>query len=205
MECTKPTLSFQLVTIGFLHTPKGYNALLKCLEYCTTDYEHNPFDPHWDNWPFRDVVEQFALSLLIQLVRKFGPKPLLKYQYIDHWLAKEPWGNTALEREDNFLKAVQATNQKLPDLLRPIFRDPVGRIQLEEVGLVSKRSIDRAGPYKCLVEVFPIASFGPFDEDVVQRGDHDSSAEHLRRRHREAMVLNDGSRPLGRADIIQRE
>jgi hypothetical protein len=38
-----------------------------------------------------------------------------------------------------------------------------------------------------------------------RRRDHSSEEEHIRRRHREAMVLNDGTRPLGRGDIIQRE
>jgi hypothetical protein len=38
-----------------------------------------------------------------------------------------------------------------------------------------------------------------------RRRDQSSEEEHIRRRHREAMVLNDGTRPLGRGDIIQRE
>jgi hypothetical protein len=37
-----------------------------------------------------------------------------------------------------------------------------------------------------------------------RRRDQNSEEDVIRRRHREAMVLNDGTRPLGRDDIIQR-
>jgi len=46
---------------------------------------------------------------------------------------------------------------------------------------------------------------GMFVDSSRRPRDQSSEEEHLRRRHREAMVLNDGTRPLGRGDIIERE
>jgi hypothetical protein len=40
---------------------------------------------------------------------------------------------------------------------------------------------------------------------VLRAREHSVEEQRLRRQHREAMVLNDGTRPLGREDIIERD
>ncbi|RKF63847.1 putative cytoskeleton-associated protein [Erysiphe neolycopersici] len=193
-------------TIEFLHTPQGYVALIKCLEYCVTDYKHNPFDADWDNWCFRDIVEQLALFLVLRLVEKYGPSRLLQYRFIEQWLVKEPWGNTTAERQSNFATFLQETSQKLNEIVTPFSQDANGMKQLQKAKLIADNV---TGP-----DTFKSAhqrreggeDYSDFYvSDSGRRRVQSSTNEYVRRRHREAMVLNDGSRPVGREDIIQRE
>lgn len=46
---------------------------------------------------------------------------------------------------------------------------------------------------------------GMYVDSSLRRAGQSEEEEHVRRRHREAMVLNDGTRPLERGDIFQRE
>ena len=194
-----------------IERPEAYAALVKCLEYCVTDYPHNAFDPDWDNWTLRDVVEQGCLLILIQMVAKFGPQGLVRARFVERWLAKEPWG----DKEDatlsiNFATALRNGN-RLSQLLDPLFRDPFGRLQMIKAKLVPPTL---AADLSLLEEsdVKMVDGEGTAGEDFAgmfvesrRRRDQSSEEEHMRRRHREAMVLNDGTRPLGRSDIIQRE
>ncbi|POS83618.1 hypothetical protein EPUL_003502 [Erysiphe pulchra] len=193
-------------TIEFLHTPQGYVALIKCLEYCVTDYKHNPFDADWDNWYLRDIVEQLALGLVLKLVEKFGPGRLLQYRFIEQWLAKEPWGNTIPQRQSNFATFLQETSQKLNDIVTPLSQDPEGMKQLQKGKLIAD-NITGLGIFKPAHQGREggqdYSDFYIFDSS--RRRMQSSTNEYVRRRHREAMVLNDGSRPVGREDIIQRE
>ncbi|TQS37528.1 hypothetical protein Golomagni_01995 [Golovinomyces magnicellulatus] len=194
-----------ILTEGTIQISKIYCALVSCLEHCTTDYEHNSFDLIWDNWYFRDVVEQLALGMLIQLVEKFGPKYLIKYRFIDRWLVKEPWGNTITERQTNFAKLILASDQKLNDLMSPILHNSTGVVQLKEAQLVTD-SFPHNLKYATEMLGYRLQDYtDTFFIDLTQRISRISSDEYRRRRNREAMVLNDGLRPLGRADIIQRE
>lgn len=191
-----------------IEKPDTYAALVKCLEYCIKDYPHNEFDPDWDNWYLRDVVEQGCLLVLIQLVDKFGPEGLVKSRFVERWLAKEPWGDKDTELSINFATALRNGN-RLSQLTVPLFRDPAGRKQLVKVKLVPE-ALEK--DLSVLEDVRMIDGEGTAGEDFEgmfvesrRRRDQSSEEEHIRRRHREAMVLNDGTRPLGRSDIIQRE
>lgn len=192
-----------------INEPKTYAALVKCLEYCITDYEHNEYDSEWDNWGFRDVVERGCLSVLSQLVEKFGVEGLVKSRFVDRWLAKEPWGGTdEKQRQHNFRESLDKPHH-LNRVCLPLCRDERGRRQLEEAGM-----IPQIPPLQSNVEpardTRMINGEGTAGEDLAtadsrRRRDQSSEGEHLRRRHREAMVLNDGTRPLERGDIIERE
>ncbi|KAI1005128.1 hypothetical protein K3495_g3092 [Podosphaera aphanis] len=192
-------------TIGSLHSPEGYFALVQCLKYCVTDYEHNAFDPDWDNWHFRDIVEQLTLGLLTQLVEEFGPCRLLKYRFIELWLSKEPWGDTYIQRVTNFAQLLLNGTHKLCGLVFPIFKDTLGRKELYKAKLVT----DYLDPSE--TQKIKVGEEGILSErmaglsDDLRRREQSSTDENTRRRHREAIVMNDGSRPLGRSDIIQRE
>ncbi|KAE9381505.1 hypothetical protein N431DRAFT_490869 [Stipitochalara longipes BDJ] len=205
------TMMMNSSTVKMIERPDTYAALVKCLEYCVKDYPHNEFDPDWDNWTLRDVVEQGCLLILIQLVDKFGPEGLVKARFVERWLAKEPWG----DKEDtnlslNFATALRKGN-RLSQLLDPLFSDPVGRKQMIKAKLVppaleTDLSLLEEGDVKMVDgEGTAGEDFDGMFVESRRRRDQTSEEEHMRRRHREAMVLNDGTRPLGRSDIIQRE
>jgi hypothetical protein len=191
-----------------IEKPDTYAALVKSLEYSITDYTHNEFDPEWDNWNLRDVVEQGCLLVLIQLVDKFGPEGLVKSRFVERWLAKEPWGASDKERQMNFAESLRKNN-RLNEIAIPLFRDHAGRSQLIKAKLVPAAL---EADLNLVRDIRMINGEGTAGEDFDgmfvesrRRRDQSSEEEHIRRRHREAMVLNDGTRPLGRGDIIQRE
>jgi hypothetical protein len=191
-----------------IEKPDTYAALVKSLEYSITDYPHNEFDPEWDNWNLRDVVEQGCLLVLIQLVDKFGPEGLVKSRFVERWLAKEPWGASDKERQMNFAESLRKNN-RLNEIAIPLFRDHAGRRQLIKAKLVPAAL---EADLNLVRDIRMINGEGTAGEDFDgmfvesrRRRDQSSEEEHIRRRHREAMVLNDGTRPLGRGDIIQRE
>lgn len=198
--------------MSLINKPKTYAALVKSLEYSLTDYEHNDYDPEWDNWHLRDVAEQGCLLALAQLIDKFGVEGIVKSRFIERWLVKEPWG--AGEEDDiqlNFMDSL-TKRYRLNEICLPLFQDsagkkaledgkllPVGRIRYDESEVVSDTRMTNgegtAG--EDLENTFVDSNRRPRDQSFEE--------EHLRRRHREAMVLNDGTRPLGRGDIIERE
>ncbi|PQE20930.1 cytoskeleton-associated protein [Rutstroemia sp. NJR-2017a BBW] len=200
------TMIMNSSTAGLVHKPKTYSALVKSLEYSLTDYEHNPYDPEWDNWHLRDVAEQGCLIILGQLVHKFDVEELINAGFVERWLVKEPWGGEGDEgRQGKFMDSLSKEN-RLNQILLRLFRHKGGRRRLEEAKLLpprpalEKEQMTTDGVDDAAMEDFE----GMFVESRRPR-DQSMAEEHLRRRHREAMVLNDGTRPLGRDDIIQRE
>jgi hypothetical protein len=196
--------------VKIIEKPDTYAALVKSLEYSITDYPHNAYDPEWDNWNLRDVAEQGCLLVLIQLVNKFGAEGLVKARFVERWLAKEPWGASDEGRQTNFVHSLQK-NTRLSELCMPLFRERAGRRQLVKAKLVPEL-IEHETEQTTVRDIRMINGEGTAGEDFEgmfvegrRRRDQSSEDEHIRRRHREAMVLNDGTRPLGRGDIIQRE
>jgi hypothetical protein len=198
---------FALATIHLLDKPKTYTALVKSLEYSLEDYEHTTYDKQWDNWQLRDALEQECLLLLSQLVEKFGVQGLIKAKFVERFLAKEPWGKDDRERQINFLESLRTRNQ-LNELTLPLIRDVNGRSQLCKTKLLP---LDFEWDLPSPRDVRMTNGEGTAGEEwegmLVEgrrRRDQSSEEDVIRRRHREAMVLNDGTRPLGRDDIIQR-
>ncbi|CAG8952653.1 hypothetical protein HYFRA_00009761 [Hymenoscyphus fraxineus] len=196
-------------TIHLVNKPDTYSALVKSLEYSLTDYEHNPYDVEWDNWQLRDGVEQECLLLLSQLVDHFGVQGLIKARFVERFLGKEPWGNDDCKRQVNFLQSLRTQNQ-LNGLCLPLIRNSAGRKQLIRAKLLpvdfewdlpSSRDVRMTNGEGTAGEDFD----GMFVEGGRRRREQSSEEDSIRRRHREAMVLNDGTRPLGREDIFQRQ
>jgi len=187
---------------------------MKSLEYSLTDYEHHEYHPEWDNWTLRDVAEQGCLLVLGQLADKFGVGGLVQARFVERWLAKEPWGgNDEDERQLNFMGSLPKP-YRLNQICRPLFRDPAGRRQLEDAALLPPNNKIVYGDTETTVlDIRMINGEGTAGEDLDHflvestrpRRGQSSEEEDLRRRHREAMVLNDGSRPFARGDIIERE
>jgi hypothetical protein len=201
-----------LATVGVINKPKIYAAIMKSLEYSLTDYKHNEYDPEWDNWNLRDVAEQGCLLVLGQMADKFGVSGLVKARFVERWLAKEPWGgDDDDERQLNFMSSLTKP-YRLNQICLPLFRDAAGRKQLEDARLLPHKIVYDESETTVL-DIRMINGEGTAGEDfgnflvesMRPRRGQSSEDEDLRRRHREAMVLNDGSRPLARGDIIERE
>jgi hypothetical protein len=202
-----------LATVGVVNKPKTYVALMKSLDYCLTDYEHNEYDPEWDNWNLRDVAEQGCLLILGQMTEKFGVTGLVKARFVERWLAKEPWGgNDDDERQLNFMGSL-TKQYRLNQICLPLFRNSTGRKQLEDAGLLPPNRIVYEDDEAAVLDIRMVNGEGTAGEDFASflvdsmrpRRGQSSEDEDLRRRHREAMVLNDGSRPFAQGDIIERE
>jgi hypothetical protein len=191
-----------------LNKPKTYAALIRSLEYCVNDYAHNNYDLEWDNWYLRDIVEQDCLLVLMQLCGFYGPDGLIKAKFIERWLAKEPWGESTEERQLRFMDILEKGNQsKLNELLLPLVQSKAGRRQLEKWTLIPKTV---SPPRSSASDTRMINGEDTAGEDYQgmsmerrRRRNQTTDEDRLRRRHRQAMVLNDGSRPLGRGDIIE--
>lgn len=188
---------------------------MKSLEYSLTDYEHNEYHPEWDNWNLRDVAEQGCLLVLGQLADKFGVGGLVQARFVQRWLAKEPWGgNDEDERQLNFMGSLPKP-YRLNQICRPLFRDPAGRRQLEDAALLPPNNkINYGDTETTILDIRMTNGEGTAGEEALEhflvesmrrRTAYSNDEEDMRRRHREAMVLNDGSRPVGRGDIIERE
>lgn len=153
------------------------------------------------------MVEQGCLLILAQLVDKFGVEGLIKARFIERWLVKEPWGGAYDDdRQLNFMDSL-TKRFRLNELCLPLFRDNAGKKALQDAKLLpllpdeSEMDVKMTNGEGTAGEAFD----GMFVDSSRRRRDQSSAEEHLRRRHREAMVLNDGTRPLERSDIIERE
>lgn len=196
-----------------VNKPKTYAALMKSLEYSLADYEHNEYDPEWDNWNLRDVAEQGCLLILGQMADKFGVSGLIKSRFVDRWLAKDAWGGTSDdERQLNFMSSL-TKQYRLNQICLPLFRDATARKQLEDARLLPRNRIVYDESEAAVLDIRMVNGEGTAGEDFANflvdgmrpRRGQSIEDEDLRRRHREAMVLNDGSRPFARGDIIERE
>ncbi len=192
-----------------LNNQKAYSALVRSLELSLDDEERlNMTDIHWDEYDLRDVAERLCLKFLHQLTGKYGADLLVKAQFVEKWLVKQDWGVGAEERRKNFKTYVEVKSNRLVDIVNRIGRCRRGLQALEKAGLVDKgnsRRRMRELP-DLLMEVGDVIG-DPVAVDRRPRRTREHSAEErrLRRQHREAMVLNDGTRPLAREDIIERD
>ena len=192
------------VTLELINEPPTYGALVQCLEYCIDDYEHNEYDRHWDNWHLRDIVEQNCLQILSLLVDKYGVENLVDFDFIRRWLAEEPWGKNP---QSSFLQSL-ASNDRLSPILRSLFLDPAARSQLKKEKLLSHHFSTCAQHDTRMVNGEGTAGEDPnviaLEGPRLRQRDQSMQEEHLRRRHRQAMVFNDGTRPFRPGDIIER-
>ncbi|CAH0049480.1 unnamed protein product [Clonostachys solani] len=184
-----------------LNNKYAYRALVRSLEQSLGDTERPRLDDHhWDEYYLRDVSERLCLMFVLELVNKYDARKLIKAGFVDMWLAKQDWGDTLKERQYNFAEYMRFKNNRIVDI--------VGRIRCCNEGL-------HALALASLISETEVIGFGrpvvvdmsiPASEQQVPRAREQSVEEvRLRRQHREAMVLNDGTRPFGREDIIERD
>ncbi|KAH0499466.1 hypothetical protein TgHK011_006663 [Trichoderma gracile] len=193
-----------------LHDEKAYSALVRCMELCMQSTELPVVtDIHWDEYYLRDMGERFCLMFLTELINKYGATMLVKAKFVEKWLAKQAWGDTPEERRRNFKDYMDYRNNRITDIVNRIKHSRRGLRALEKAGLIDKESSRRRMRElpDLLMEVEEEIAAGEHSGEQQSRRTREHSAEEqrLRRQHREAMVLNDGTRPLGREDIIERD
>jgi hypothetical protein len=181
-----------------LNNPKVFSAIVACLAKCVNDF---------DNFDFRDPAERFCLSVLFRLTNEFGPDEIIKAGIIPRWLAKEPWGSTEKEIQENFKHCYQ--NMRLSELILRIAHDPQGLADLVNAKLMDTSDTTFFPSSKIVIDDNIEGEHGLNDlslmEGVPRIREQSAEERHIRRRHREAMVLNDGVQPVRVSDIIERE
>ncbi|KAH7023331.1 hypothetical protein EDB80DRAFT_878814 [Ilyonectria destructans] len=214
MQCLRALALLTGQTIGLdglakLNNAKAYSALVRSLELSLTDVERPRLtDSHWDEYYLRDMAERFCLMFILELINKYGASMLVKARFVEKWLAKQDWGDASEERRHNFKNYMQLKGNRIVDIVDKIRLSKRGLRALEKAGLIDKevsRRRIRELP-DLIMEIEEDTQGGPLAEQQVPRTrEHSAEEQRLRRQHREAMVLNDGTRPLGREDIIERD
>ncbi|KAF7535007.1 hypothetical protein G7Z17_g13270 [Cylindrodendrum hubeiense] len=206
---TRPGYDERLDGLAKLNNAKAYSALVRSLELSLTDVKRPRLtDSHWDEYYLRDMAERFCLMFILELINKYGASMLVKACFVEKWLAKQDWGDDADERRHNFRNYMQLKGNRIVDIVDKIRVSKRGLKALEKAGLidkeVSRRRIRELPDH--IMEIEEDTQGGPLAEQQVPRTrEHSAEEQRLRRQHREAMVLNDGTRPLGREDIIERD
>ena len=195
-----------------------YKALIDCLCRFLDDKEAYPPTFNLEtNQAHRSEGEQDAMFILC-VACQMKPADAFKAGLVTRWLAKYPFGGfKSSESEKRAIvqrvksPVTESDDLNMSEILRFLDKEPEGRRQLRSHGLLDSaigESPDGEEDKEILV-------FGVEDGSATgvtvgaQRGRRvreDSLEEQaLRRRRREAMVLHEGTSPLSRSDIIQRE
>ncbi|KAK5990377.1 hypothetical protein PT974_08644 [Cladobotryum mycophilum] len=224
MKCLRALALLTGQTIGLeglskLNDPKAYSALVRSLELSLDDVERPDLsNNHWDEYYLRDMAERFCLMFILELVNKYGANRLIKAKFVEKWLAKQAWGHAPEERRRNFKSYMDLKNNRIVDIVNRIKHCRRGILALEETGLIDKGSSSGRQRMQELEELPELPGLPglimdmnddlgdePVEHQARRTREHSAEEQRLRRQHREAMVLNDGTRPLGREDIIERE
>lgn len=198
-------LTSVLDTMSKLNTTRAYSAFVRSLEQSLNDRAPlEKLDDRWfDEYGLRDMAEKLCFMFVSQLMQKYGPDKFIQAGIVEKWLARQNWGDSPDEREHNFFQYMYKTN-RVVDIIQKIQQSSLGREALEKAGLMPKnvsRSFDVFASIHIETEVLDGDNAEPTPRNLEQSAEE----QRIRHRHREAMVLNDGTRPLGRSDIIERE
>ncbi|CAG9971651.1 unnamed protein product [Clonostachys byssicola] len=184
-----------------LNNKYAYRAFVRSIELSLGDAERPKLnDHHWDEYYLRDVSERLCLMFILELVNKYDAQKIIRAGFVDKWLAKQDWGDSLKERQYNFAEYMRFKNNRIVDIVTRIRCCNQGLHALALASLIPGSEVIGFG--RPVVVDMSI----PAPEQQVPRAREQSVEEvRLRRQHREAMVLNDGTRPFGREDIIERD
>lgn len=197
--------------LNTLHHGHTYSALVRSLELSLGDFEPPSLeDYHWDEYYIRDMAERFCLMFMLELAVKNGASLLIKAKFVEKWLAKQDWGSTDLERRRRFAEYMGYKTNRIVEIVNLIRSSRRGLKALEKAGLLgeslARRQIQELPDV--VMEMEPesiLESIEQPDPQMSRAREQSVEEQRLRRQHREAMVLNDGTRPLGRGDIFERD
>lgn len=187
-----------------LHKPYAYAAIVRSLEFSLGDADRPPLrDAFWDEYYLRDSAEKLCLKFLQELVFKHNAHLLIQAKFIEKWLSKQDWGDMPEDILENFKSYSETKDNKISYLIRRIQNSRRGLKALERCGLVNKANTATTHDIPDLM-VDEFIGDVPLERQPRRDREHSAEERRLRRQHREAMVLNDGTRPLAREDIIER-
>ncbi|KAI2614551.1 uncharacterized protein GGS25DRAFT_517400 [Hypoxylon fragiforme] len=198
--------------LNVLSTSRACSALVRSLQLCLTDVEHEKLDdPLYDEYFLRDIGERRCLTIIYHLLQKIDVEKLIQAGIVEKWLGRQPWGDSDEERQNNFAMYLDRRQNQISTLCFHLQTSRAGRKALIKEKLMPPREAKR----ECNINVVVQIRRGDGEEadelvatsvELVPRVSGQTAEEQrLRRRHREAMVLNDGTHSLGRSDIIERE
>ncbi|PHH83621.1 hypothetical protein CDD82_6067 [Ophiocordyceps australis] len=173
-----------------LHKQNAYFFIVCCLEHCLNDCPVPDLsDSHWDEYQLRDKAEKLCLALAYQLCSTHGARRLAKAGFVEKWLAKQDWGTQPEMRVVRFAMYMGRKKNRIVEVVNKLRQSHSGMRALRNAKLLKK----------------PCQNSLPNSPRSRQLRESSVEQRRLRRQHREAMVLNDGTRPLGQADIIERD
>ncbi|KAK4239804.1 hypothetical protein C8A03DRAFT_32080 [Achaetomium macrosporum] len=201
-----------------LHRWKAYAALVRCLELSLDPEQDVLDDEDWDEYPLRDMTEKLCLMFISQLLSCYNAEKLIKAKFVEKWLAKQNWGLMEEDRQRNFAQYTRCRGNHITDIVASIRGSRSGQEALEKAGLVPPASPTDSDPEDNipLIERFKVLLPNNINVSNLREDDptrllirslqavQSAEEQRMRHRHREAMVLNDGSRPVNSDDIIQR-
>lgn len=164
------------------------------------------------------MTEKLCLMFISQLLSCYDAEKLVKARFVEKWLAKQNWGPTEEVRQRNFAQYMRCRGNRITDIVASIRGTRSGREALERAGLLPASPPSESDPEDNapLIERFSVLIPGNInmsnlrDDDQTRllirslQGGQSAEEQRVRHRHREAMVLNDGTRPVNSDDIIQR-
>ena len=191
-------------------------------------------DPLHDEYYLRDINERRCLMLLYRLMHKYGTQPLIEAGFVSRWLARQPWTGPGDDDNDdarrrNFAAYLKRCKNRISDIGQHLAETRSGRRALIRSRLIARlkrsrrdreRERDRSEHIKVVLEISMADGDGEGESIQIETSaapgsgsgssrprvrDQSAEEQRLRRRHREAMVLNDGTHPPGYYDIIERE
>ncbi|PHH60412.1 hypothetical protein CDD81_1690 [Ophiocordyceps australis] len=173
-----------------LHKQNAYHFIVCCLEHCLNDCAVPDLsDSHWDEYQLRDKAEKLCLALAYQLCSNHGARKLAKAGFVEKWLAKQDWGTHPEMRVLRFAMYMGRKKNRIVEVVNKLRQCHSGMRALRDAKLLKE----------------PSPNSLPNSPRSRQLREGSVEQRRLRRQHREAMVLNDGTRPLGQADIIERD
>lgn len=206
-------------TLHLLHNDKTYQALVRSLELCLPS-ERKPEDKlndkSYDEYYLRDMAEKLCLMFISQLLHRYEvSKRLVKAKFVEKWLAKQYWGDTPDEVITNFTQYMDVRDNRVSEIVKHIIGCRKGREALVKTGLITQSTREiiegEGNSVRRLEYILPIyVCTDDSDENAdrpvgIRHPEQSVEEQRLRHRHREAMVFNDGTRPLNSEDIIQRD
>lgn len=196
-----------------INKPETYEAIIDCLcNFLPSHQKQNGQCNEYTNFKTRTRAEKDALIVLGRIL-PYNMSQALGAGIVRRWLAQYPFcGSSAPEaRKVDAVKQLKTWNTEdtlMCDILHMIHSAPEGLKELRKhrlAGSASRETDDEEGDTLMIggedtagLVMGSIARGRRIREESIEE-------QALRRRRREAMVISEGGRPLGRDDIIQRD
>lgn len=165
------------------------------------------------------MSEKLCLMFISQLINCYDVEKLVKAKFVEKWLAKQNWGSAEEERQRNFAQYMRRRSNRITDIIAALRGSPSGREALERAGLLPRTSPAESDAEDNIPLIERFSVMLPANINVSNLREDDPTRlllrslqtvqsleeQRIRHRHREAMVLNDGTHPVNSDDIIQRD